>query len=265
VNTTESSILATTARTLAAAGCVWSDDEAAVLVNAATSPAELAVMVERRAAGAPLELVVGWVDFCGVRIALDDGVFVPRLRSEFIVAVAGRLVPDGGVVVDMCCGSGAIGVALAARTTGVRLYSVDVDEAAVACARRNVAAVGGRAYRGDLYEALPRGLAGGVDVVVANAPYVPTEEITYLPAEARCYEPACALDGGDDGTQMQRRVIDGAREWLRPGGRLLVETSRRQAGLTAAHFVAAGFETTTEESDDYEVTVVVGRAGDVRA
>jgi release factor glutamine methyltransferase len=265
VNTAESSILATTARTLAAAGCVWSADEAAVLVNAAASPAELAAMVERRAAGAPLELVVGWVDFCGVRITLADGVFVPRLRSEFIVAVAGRLMPDGGVVVDMCCGSGAIGVALATRATGVRLHAVDVDDAAVACARRNVAAVGGRAYCGDLYDALPRDLAGGVDLVVANAPYVPTEEIAYLPAEARRYEPAHALDGGGDGTQTQRRVIEGAREWLRPGGSLAVETSRRQAGLTAAHVVAAGFETTTEESDDYEVSVVVGRASDVRA
>ena len=205
---------------LRAAGCVFAEDEARLLISAASTPADLAAMVDRRAAGLPLEHVVGWAEFCGLRIAVDPGVFVPRRRSEFLVrqavalacgaagcpdqspgpsdparqaaagpldpapgptrqAAAGLLDPAPGpafqaaasrpgrtgppaVIVDLCCGSGALGAALTAALDRVELHAADIDPAAVRCARRNLAACGGRVYEGDLYQPLPSTLRGRV-------------------------------------------------------------------------------------------------------
>jgi release factor glutamine methyltransferase len=213
--------------TLRAAGCVFAEDEARLLTDAATDPGELADMVERRAAGVPLEHVVGWASFCGLRVRLDPGVFVPRRRTELLAWQALKLAGPGAVVVDLCCGSGAVAAAVAATVPDAELYAADIDPDAVRCARRNVP--GGHVYEGDLYEPLPAGLRGRVDVLVANAPYVPTDAIGLMPPEARLHEPRVALDGGADGLDVLRRVIAGADEWLAPGGHLLVETSEAQA------------------------------------
>ena len=145
------------------------DDEARLLVSAARTPADLDAMVDRRVAGLPLEHVLGWAEFCGQRIAVDPGVFVPRRRTELLVRQAVALGRAGAVVVDLCCGSGAVGAAVGAALDGVELYAVDVDPVAVRCARRNLAASGGRVFDGDLYGPLPDTLLGRVDVVVANA------------------------------------------------------------------------------------------------
>jgi release factor glutamine methyltransferase len=160
---------------LRAAGCVFAEEEAAVLASTAASPAELDALVARRAAGEPLEQVVGWAEFAGLRVLVDPGVFVPRRRSEFLVEVAvvlasrpQRTAPC--VIVDLCCGTGALGLAVAVRLgraasaaseasagrlEGVELYAADLDPAAVACARRNVEPAGGHVYTGDLFGALP--------------------------------------------------------------------------------------------------------------
>ena len=103
---------------LRAAGCVFAEDEAGLLIAAARNPAELAAMVGRRAAGQPLEHVLGWAEFCGLRIAVDPGVFVPRRRTEFLIGQASPLARPGAVIVDLCCGSGALGAALAAALAG---------------------------------------------------------------------------------------------------------------------------------------------------
>ena len=163
-----------------------------MLVAAARTPAELAAMVDRRVAGAPLEHIIGWATFCGLRISVEPGVFVPRRRTEFLVQQATDLARPRAVVVDLCCGSGAVGAALVAALDRIELHAVDIDHVAVRCARRNVAAPGGHVYEGDLYEPLPVRLRGHVDVLVANAPYVPTEEIGLLPPEARIHEPRVA-------------------------------------------------------------------------
>src|SRR5947207_3551405 len=120
---------------LRAAGCVFAEDEAALLAAAAASEDELDAMVARRASGVPLEHVLGWAEFCGLRIAVDPGVFVPRRRTEFLVRQAVALVPPHAVVVDLCCGCGALGAAVAAAVPGVELHATDVDPAAVRCAR----------------------------------------------------------------------------------------------------------------------------------
>jgi release factor glutamine methyltransferase len=245
---------------LRAAGCVFAEDEARLLFSAARTSDDLAAMVDRRVAGLPLEHVLGWAEFCGLRIAVDPGVFVPRRRTEFLVRQAAALAPEGpgAVVVDLCCGSGAVGVALAMTLDRVELYAVDIDPAAVRCARRNVAAAGGQVYEGDLYEPLAATLRGRVDVLVANAPYVPTGAVGLLPPEARVHEPRVALDGGVDGLDVQRRVAAAAPLWLAPGGHLLVETSERQAAETVETVVRNGLIPRVASSDEPNATVVIG-------
>jgi release factor glutamine methyltransferase len=251
------------ATTLRAAGCVFAEDEAQVLIDSATHPDELSRMVEQRVKGLPLEHIVGWADFCGKRMAVGPGVFVPRRRTEFLVlqaAMIAELLPTEppAVVVDLCCGSGAIGAALGDQLESCELHAVDVDAAAVACARRNVEPRGGRVHHGDLYGALPRELRGKVDVLLANAPYVPTEYIGMMPPEARLHEPMVALDGGADGLDVQRRVAHGAAEWLAPGGTLLMETSRQQAAETAALLTGSGLLASMVSDEELGATVVLG-------
>jgi release factor glutamine methyltransferase len=241
---------------LRTAGCVFAEDEARLILEAASSPADLAALVERRVAGEPLEHVLGWAEFCGLRIAVDPGVFVPRRRTELLVDLAADVLGPGAVVVELCCGAAAVATALTARVPGLAVHAVDVDPAAVRCARRNL--VGGHVYEGDLDGPLPAALHGRVDVVVANAPYVPTEAIALMPPEAREHEPVVALNGGVDGLDVQRRVAAAAPRWLAPGGHLLIETSVRQAPLTAAAVAAAGLVTRVERDDERAGTTVVG-------
>ena len=243
---------------LRAAGCVFAEDEARLLIAAARTSTDLAAMVDRRVAGLPLEHVLGWAAFCGLRIAVDPGVFVPRRRTEFLVREAAALARPGAVVVDLCCGSGAVGAALAVAVDRIELHAADVDPAAVRCARRNVADAGGQVHDGDLFEALPATLRGRVDVLVANAPYVPTEALGLLPPEARMYEPRVALDGGADGLDVLRRVTAAAPPWLRPGGHLLVETSERQAPRIVETFAQVGLIPRVASSEELNATVVIG-------
>jgi release factor glutamine methyltransferase len=244
---------------LRAAGCVFAEDEARLLEDAARTPDELRDMVERRVAGLPLEQVVGWAEFCGMRIYVEPGVFVPRRRSEFLVETAVALsAARSPVIVDLCCGTGALGVAVAARLRGGELHAADIDPDAVRCARRNVEPAGGHVYEGDLFAPLPTALRGRVTTLLCNAPYVPTGEIPLLPVEARDYEHRVALDGGDDGLTVLRRAASEAQWWLAPDGHLLVETSGRQAGLMADAMAAAGLETAVHENEDYGSAVVTG-------
>ncbi|MGK4585527.1 putative protein N(5)-glutamine methyltransferase [Kitasatospora sp. HPMI-4] len=243
---------------LRSAGCVFAEDEARLLLSTAGTPAELAAMVDRRVVGFPLEHVLGWAGFRGLRISVDAGVFVPRRRTEFLAGQAIALARPGAVVVDLCCGSGAVGAALLASLDGIELHAADIEPAAVRCARRNVTGANSRVYQGDLYEPLPGTLRGRVDVLIANAPYVPTGEIPFLPPEARCHEPLVTLDGGADGLDIQRRVAAQAAGWLAPGGHLLIETSEHQAPQTVAAFTAGGLAARVATCDDLDATVVIG-------
>jgi release factor glutamine methyltransferase len=242
---------------LRAAGCVFAEDEARMLMDAARTPAELDAMVDRRAAGLPLEQVLGWAEFCGLRITVAPGVFVPRRRTEFLVRHAVSLARPGDVLVDLCCGVGAIGAALAATVDRAEVHAADIDPAAVRCARLNLPE--GRVYQGDLYQALPASLRGRVAVLAANVPYVPTSEIASLPPEARAHEPRAALDGGADGLDVLRRVAAEAPGWLAPGGYLLIETSERQVSRAEAAFAASGLAVRVARSADLDATVVIGR------
>jgi release factor glutamine methyltransferase len=264
---------------LRTAGCVFAEDEAQLLVSSAATDAELTAMVGQRVAGLPLEQILGWAEFCGLRIAVEPGVFVPRRRTEFLVRQAITLgwqsarpgVPV--VVLDLCCGTGALGLAVAralghghgeSRSGGhpdpgehAQVYAADVDPAAVRCARRNLAQVGGQVFEGDLFNPLPATLRGRVDILAANVPYIPSGEIELLPPEARLYEPRVALDGGGDGLDLLRRVAVDAPHWLAPGGSLLSEVSERQAGAARQILRDAGLGTRVKTSEEMNSTVVI--------
>lgn len=243
---------------LRTAGCVFAEDEAALLTEAAATPAELDAMVRARVSGVPLQQIVGWAEFCGLRITVEPGVFLPRHKTEFLAEKAIGFGDPGAVVVDLCCGSGAIGVAVATALEGVELHAADIEPGAVACAARNVAPLGGQVWRGDLFEPLPRSLRGRVDLLLANAPYVPSGEVHLMPREARLHEEPVTLDGGEDGLEIQRRVIAEAPEWLATGGRVLVETSDRQAEGTMEAMAKAGMAVSLATSAALEATVVIG-------
>lgn len=241
------------------AGCAFAEDEAVLLAEAAPSGEEREVLVRRRLGGEPLEQVLGWAGFCGLRVAVGPGVFVPRQRTRLLAEAAAarvRATEPPAVVVDLCCGSGAVGM-VAAAAADVELHAVDLDPAAVACARKNL--VGAQVHEGDLYAALPTELHGRVDVLTANAPYVPSAEVATLPPEARDHEHRLALDGGPDGLDLHRRIAAEAPRWLAPGGTLLVETSRDQAAATSAACAAAGLRATTLRDVAVGATVVAAQ------
>ena len=256
---------------LRSAGCVFAEDEARLLLAEGTGPEELSRHVQQRVDGVPLEHILGWAGFAGGRIVVGPGVFVPRRRTELLVNEALPLLtealalppdvapPARPVAVDLCCGSGAVGTAILRRAPQVELHAADIDPAAVGCARRNLEPLGGHVHAGDLFAALPPSLRGRVRVFAVNAPYVPTQAIRLMPAEARLYEPVASLDGGPDGLDFHRRVAAGCVRWLAPGGHLLIETSGRQAAGTSGILAAAGFTTRTVRSEELDGTVVVGR------
>lgn len=239
---------------LRAAGCVFAEEEAELLAKAAASPAELESLVRRRVSGEPLEYVVGYAEFLGIRVTVAPGVFIPRRRTEFLARSAIRRSGTGNIVVDLCCGSGAIGAAIAAAVPLGELHATDIDPVATRCATANVP---GRVYTGDLFDPLPDRLRGRVDVLVVNPPYVPSAEVPLLPAEAREHEPLVTLDGGADGLDVLRRVAREAPRWLAPGGCLLAETSDLQADRAVAAITGAGLASETLSDDELDATVLL--------
>ena len=242
---------------LRAAGVVFAEEEAALLAEAAAGTA-LDDLVERRAAGEPLEPLLGWAAFDGLRVPVDPHVFVPRRRTELLAREAAARVRPGSTVLDLCCGTGAVGLAVATRVPGVELHAADVEPAAVENARRTLAPVGGEVSLGDLFAALPDRLRHRFDVVAVNAPYVPSDRIADMPREAREFEPRVALDGGGDGLDVHRRVAAEVREWLAPGGAVLIETGRTQAAWTALLLEQAGLSAAVESDDEVDGTVAIG-------
>ncbi|WUI13015.1 putative protein N(5)-glutamine methyltransferase [Kineococcus sp. NBC_00420] len=236
---------------LRAAGCVFAEREAELLL--ATADPERLVL--RRIAGERLEDVLGWAEFVGLRFTVAPGVFVPRHRSEFLVEIAVARTRPGDVVLDVGCGTGALGGALRARVPGVELHATDVDPAAVACARENLP--GADVFPGDLFGGVPEGLR--VDVLLANVPYVPSSEIAHLPPEMREGELRSALDGGADGLDVLRRVLAGLDGVLSGRGISLSELDEDQVPaaveLIPAGFSAEVFADTSDEDDGSRVVV----------
>jgi len=260
-------------RELAAAGCVSAAAEARWLVEEATDPRALRAMVARRVAGEPLQYVVGWAPFGRLRLRVGHGVFVPRPETEGLAdraathlraaahlrihrgtgglrgagppAVVGFPGPLRPIAVDLCTGSGAIACFLAAEVPGARVLATELDPAALAWARPNTDRYGVELLAGDLDAPLPAELAGRVDVLCANVPYVPSGAIPTLPRDVRDHEPRLALDGGPDGLDVLRRVAARAERWLAPGGVLLCEIGDDQGEAATALLAEAGLAEVT--------------------
>lgn len=220
------------------AGFVAADEEAEELLAAAGGSRErLDRLVARRLTGEPLAWVTGSVTFCGLTIGVGPGVYVPRWQSEALAHRAAARLPADGVAVDLCTGAGAIAAVMARARPGARVLATDVDETAVACARRN----GVAALAGDLFAPLPDELRGRVDVVVGVVPYVPTPALGLLQRDTLAFESTLSYDGGKDGARLLRRAVAGAAGWLRPGGALLLELGGDQATALSGDLATHGF------------------------
>lgn len=242
---------------LRAAGSVFAEEEADLLLDGGGGdPVRLRSLVQRRLGGEPLEYVLGWAAFDGHRIRVTPGVFVPRTRTRVVVDQAARRLQRYGRVVDLCCGAGAISVALLERVGALDLVAADLDPDAVDVAAENIGDRG-IVVRGDLFDPLPDRFRGAVDVIAVNAPYVPTAAIATMPTEARDHEHRLALDGGADGLDLHRRIAAAAPEWLGPGGAVVIEVSPEQAPESAAAFAAAGLATEVVTDLDVDGTCVV--------
>ncbi len=231
---------------LVAAGCVAAAEEAEALIAAAPDRDALEAFIVRREAGEPLAWITGTASFCGHPVRVDPGVYVPRAQTEELARRAGALLlgcGPGARAVDLCTGSGAVAVHLAAVVPGATVVGVDADVRAARCARRN----GVRTVVGDAGQPFaPRTF----DVVTAVAPYVPTAAIEFLPADVQRYEPRRALDGGYDGLDLVRQVVASAADLLLPGGWFLTELGSDQDRRLAPTLDACGFEAVTTWLDD---------------
>ena len=250
------SLLEDVASRLATAGCVAADEEAAELLAAAGDRRQLEALVTRRTSGEPLAWVVGSVAFCGIRVKVHRGVYPPRRQSEPLARRAAALLPECGVAVDLCAGAGPIACLLQRSSPSATVVATDVEPAAVACARQN----GVNALLGDLDGPLPASLLGSVDVLTAVVPYVPPDELPFLPRDVRAFEPRAALDGGEGGLRLLSAVVARSARWLRPGGWLLLEIGGDQAAAVAAQMETVGFlEITARHDEDGDDRAIEGR------
>ena len=248
---------------LAHGGVVAAPEEAdALLAASGRGLGPVDELLSRRLAGEPLAWIVGWISFCGVPIHVDPGVFVPRPHSEALARRAASLLPENGVAVDLCTGSGAIAAVLTHERPAATVVATDIDPVAVACARTN----GVHALLGDLDEPLPETIRGGVDVMAAVVPYVPTEELHLLPRDVVAHEPRAALDGGPRGTSVLRRTVEVAARWLGPGGTVLLEIGGDQAGEVTTALIGAGLSDVVvlDDGDGQDRAIAAVRTGQPR-
>jgi release factor glutamine methyltransferase len=239
-----------TAQTLAEAGSIAASEEASELIEAAAGdPGLLDALVSRRTNGEPIEWLTGTVTFCGVKLFVAPGVYVPRWQTEPLARRAATLLPSAGVAADLCTGAGAIATVLAAAVPTARVVATELDNAAVQCARRN----GVEVFEGFLDDPLPRELEHRIDVLTAVVPYVPTASLRLLPRDVQAFEPRLALDGGVDGTDLLVEVVRRSADWLSPGGWLLLELGGDQAepiGQLLHEFGFKGLDVMADEDGD---------------
>lgn len=200
-------------------------------------------LLARRAAGEPLQYLTGVAGFRRIELAVGPGVFIPRPETEVVAERAMQRLPRGGTVVDVGTGSGAIALSIAQERPHARVWATELSPDALAWAEKNRDSLGldVRLVHGDLFEGLPSELSGRVDVVVANPPYVPETDRAFLPADVVGHEPPAALFGSADGLSVIRRIVDGARPWLRANGWIVLEVGHRQGDEVARLLTAAGY------------------------
>ncbi len=235
------------------AGCIAADEEAEELIQAAGGDQGLLDdLVSRRRTGEPIAWLTGAVTFCGIKMLVSPGVYVPRWQTEPLARRAVTRLPGAGLAVDLCTGVGAIAAVLASAVPTAQVVATELDRNAVQCARRN----GVKVFEGFLDDPLPRELEHRVDVLTAVVPYVPTGSLRLLPRDVVAFEPRMALDGGADGTELLEQVVRRGARWLSPGGWLLLELGGDQAGPIGQLLEEIGFE---------GIDVMADEEGDPRA
>jgi release factor glutamine methyltransferase len=243
-------LLADVTARLSDAGCVAAADEAHELIDAASGDQDLlASSIERRARGEPLAWITQQTRFGSLDIVMHFGVYVPRWQSLELARRAVDHLPNHGSAIDLCTGSGAIALALCRARPGARVVASDVDRQAVACAHAN----GVDVRRGDLFEPLPPSYIDATDVVVAVAPYVPTDALGLLPRDTLRFEDPVLYDGGPAGVALLHRIIVDSLRYLRPGGVLLLELGGSQDEVVVPELERWGYrriETWYDEDGD---------------
>jgi release factor glutamine methyltransferase len=223
---------------LRASGCVFAEEEAALIFARFSTTTDRATALDSRCGGTPLELVLGEASFAGVTVSVEPGVFLPRRRAEVLVDLAVErgdaqsAGPNFGygpvTALDLGCGTGAIAAALSARRPRWSVHASDLAPAAVRCARSNASRFHFTAHRANWFDGLPRHLQGAFDIVIAHLPYVPTSHLPLLPRDYRAVEPSSTVDGGTDGLDPWRAVAGSCRAWLAGSGRLLTQVTADQ-------------------------------------
>jgi release factor glutamine methyltransferase len=200
-------------------------------------------LARRRAVGEPLQYLTGVAGFRRLELSVGPGVFVPRPETELVAERAMQLLPEGGTVVDVGTGSGAIALSIAGERPDACVWATESSLEALSYAHRNRRALGlaVELVHCDLLSGLPVGLTGRIDVCVSNPPYVPPEERSLLPRDVVDHEPHAALFSGGGGLDVLRRIAGGARDWLRPGGGLVVEIGDRQGAAVVGLLEGLGF------------------------
>jgi release factor glutamine methyltransferase len=232
---------------LARGGCVAAEEEAAELIaSAGGDPMVVQALADRRLAGEPLAWITGLAPFGEHTLVVHPGVYVPRWQSLELARRAAALLPDDGLAIDLCTGTGAVAAAIGATRPGARVLATDSDDRAVACARAN----GAEARQGDLFGPVPASFRATTDVVVAVVPYVPSGELHLLPRDTLAFEDVMQYDGGPDGLVLLRRVVAEAPDFLRPGGALLLELGGDQADLLRPVLRRDGYASVRTWSDE---------------
>jgi release factor glutamine methyltransferase len=240
---------------------VAATEEAEELERSAHDAADLRRKLARRLTGEPLAWVVGNAGFCGLDVAIDPGVYVPRWQSEPLARAAARLLPDRGLAVDLCTGSGAVAMVMASARREARVVGTELDPVAARCARRN----GVTTYEGWLDDPLPEEFASVVDVMTGVLPYVPRTALHLLPRDVQRFEPRLALDGGADGLDLVTVAVSRGRRWLRDGGWLLLEIGGDQVARVTAGMAECGYvDVETLLDGDGDPRGVQGRVDKVR-
>jgi release factor glutamine methyltransferase len=261
-------VLARIQETLEEAGIESAEGEARWLLEAATGersadrflrkeelPApvvELALeLTGRRASGEPLQYVTGVAGFRRLELAVGPGVLIPRPETEIVAEQAMHRLPSGGTIVDVGTGSGAIALSVADERRDARVYATEISEAALGWARRNCSnlQLNIGLVRGDLFDGLPRDLAGKVDVVVSNPPYVAVSDADTLPPEVVDHEPDEALFAGTEGLHVIADIAARARAWLRTGGWLVLEMGFDQSEAVLQLLADGGYEEVAAHPD----------------
>lgn len=196
--------------------------------------------IEQRAQHVPLQHILGYQDFMGLRFHVNEHVLIPRQDTEILVEEAMRYLHDGMRILDLCTGSGCILLSLLHYSNDCEGIGVDISKEALLVAKENAASLGIETdfVESDLYERV----TGKFDLLVSNPPYIESAVIPTLMEEVREYDPYLALDGGEDGLDFYRRIIGGAQDYLKRGGQILMEIGSGQAQAVSELLREAGFK-----------------------